>query len=421
MSNFKSVNLLALLVVLAVGVLAGWLLSGHSPTSTTAHEDMASHGEPEKKPLYWVAPMDPNFRRDKPGKSPMGMDLVPVYEDASAEKSGPGISIDPAIAANLGMRTAVASSGQLVPHIETVGYVEYDERGMTMVHTRAEGWIERLRVSAEGDPVKKGQPLFDLFSPKLVSAQQEYLTALKSGNDLLTKAARERLKSLGLSDSARARLERDHEVQERIVQYSPQSGVVETLAVREGMFVMPGTHTLTLANLDTAWVQVEIFERDAGKVQKGQQALARLDAYPGEVWEGQVDYVYPEVNPTTRTVRVRLAFPNTQLRLKPNMFARVEVETQARPSAVLVPSAAVIRSGTGSRVVVAHPDNRFEVLPVQLGMESGGQVEVLAGIDAGTVVVTSAQFLIDSEANIGAESTRMTTPDAMTDKMEMQP
>lgn len=410
---------LLLAVVLSIGVVVGWLLSAQHPMPI-----QKASGQPvaERQVLYWVAPMDPNYRRDKPGKSPMGMDLNPVYADnngGDGNANAPGIRVDPAVAANLGMRTAMVRVGALQPRLESVGYVEYDERGMSMVHTRTEGWIERLRVSAEGDAVEKGEALFDLFSPKLVSAQREYLTALQSNNALLIKASKERLKSLGLDTAARRRLEKDRQVQERIVQYAPRAGVVQKLAVREGMFVMPGTLTLTLADLSTAWVQVEIFERDAGLVQKGQLASAAVDAYPGEIWEGRVDYVYPEVDPLTRTMRVRLAFDNEARRLKPNMFARVAIATQLRPAAVLVPAAAVIRSGAGARVVIASEDNRFEVVPVTLGMEAGGEIEVLSGLEANAKVVTSAQFLIDSEANVGAESSRLAGPEKSMGTMQM--
>ena len=248
--------------------------------------------------------MDPNYRRDEPGKSPMGMDLVPVYADEVASKPGV-VSIDPTLVNNLGVRTAVAERGTLPRLIETVGYIGYDEDTLQHIHTRVEGWIESLAATATGDPVKKGQLLFELYSPTLVSAQQEYLAALSSNNEGLQSASRDRLVALGVTKREIERLDRDRTVSQRVRVYAESDGVIAQLGVREGMFVTPATEVMSIAQLDQVWVVAEVFERQSAWVEPGQRAIVELDYLPGMTLEGTVDYVNPELDPKTRTRKVR--------------------------------------------------------------------------------------------------------------------
>ena len=261
----------------------------------------------DKEVLYWVAPMDPNYRRDKPGKSPMGMDLIPFYADSDND-SGSTVSISPAVVQNLGVRTAKAESTQLWRGIDTVGYVDYDESKVSHIHLRTEGWIETLAVESEGERVKKGDFLFDVYSPKLVNAQEELVTALATGNKGLIKATKERLSALGISGVQIKQLEKDRNVKQRISIYSPQDGVVSELPVREGMFVKPAQKVMTLGDLSSVWLLAEVFERQSEWVEVGQSADVSLSYVPGKTWHGNVEYIYPSLDPKTRTLKVRLRF-----------------------------------------------------------------------------------------------------------------
>lgn len=364
----------------------------------------------EKKPLYWVAPMDSNYRRDKPGKSPMGMDLIPVYEDeSSTDDFGPGaVRVAPHVVNNLGVRTAPVELENMHTEISTVGYVQYDEDKLIHIHPRVDGWIEKLYVKAEGDPVEKGQPLYSLYSPQLVNAQEELLIALKRNNGSLVTAAKDRLKALQLSAGLIKELEQTKKVQQTITFYSPQAGVVDGLKIREGFYVKPGDTLLSIGKLDQVWVEAEVFERDAALIKEGLPVSMTLDYLPGEDWTGVVDYVYPALNSKTRTLRVRLKFGNPDFQLKPNMFAQVSIHANQADSAIIVPKEAVIRTGKQDRVVLALGDGQFKSIEVTIGRVDKDSIEILSGLNEDDVVVTSAQFLIDSESSKSSDFKRMT-------------
>jgi Cu(I)/Ag(I) efflux system membrane fusion protein len=387
---------IAILAALVVGALVGRQIPGEMPIPDSTEQEI----------LYWVAPMDPDYRRDAPGKSPMGMDLVPVYANAVDARSGV-VSIDPTLVNNLGVRTALAERGSLPRRIETVGYIGYDEDTLQHVHTRVYGWIETLAKTATGDPVEKGELLFELYSPTLVNAQQEFLTALASNNQGLKDASRDRLTALGVTRDGIARLERDRAVSQRIRVFAESDGVIAHLGVREGIFVTPATEIMSVARLDRVWVLAEVFERQSAWVQPGQEATVELDYLPGRTLRGSVDYVYPELDPTTRTLKVRLRFDNEGATLRPNMFARVVIDGSAIDDIVHIPREAVIRGGSSNRVVVDLGDGQFESREVLIGIESGERVAIRRGLADGERVVTSAQFLIDSESNISSALGRM--------------
>lgn len=360
------------------------------------------------KPLYWVAPMDPNYRRDKPGQSPMGMDLIPVYPDDVTNDAEPGlVEINPAVINQLGVKTASVERSALAPQIDTVGYVGYDENSLAHINTRVEGWIEKLNVEAAGDPVKKGQVLFELYSPTLVNAQEEYLAALASGNAALQRASQSRLSALGLGNAEISRLKKERTVRQRVRVRAPQDGIVTELGVRRGAFIKPSTTVMSLAALDQVWVEAEIFERQSAWLHAGQHAMMSLDYMPGREWHGRVDYIYPSLDARTRTLRVRLSFENTDGVLRPNMFARVRVMADGVADALNVPAEAVIRGARQSRVVLAMGEGRFKSIPVDTGLEAAGRIEILRGLSEGQSIVTSAQFLLDSESSKTADFSRM--------------
>ena len=383
----------------AVGLGAARWLGGQPPPA-------ASAASAEREILYWVAPMDKNYRRDKPGKSPMGMDLVPVYADEAPPDDEDVVVIDPTVVQNLGVRTATAERGALPRRIETVGYVQYDENTMEHVHTRVEGWIESLGVQAAGDPVAEGQVLFEIYSPTLVNAQREYVAARTQGDRQLQAASKERLAALGLPARQIAELTNGGKPRQRVRVLSRHAGVTTHLGVREGIFVTPATHVLSIANLSRIWVLAEVFERQAAWVETGQPASVELEHRPGEHWRGTVDYIYPELDPRTRSLKVRIAFANPVRTLRPNMFARVTLQSGDHEPVVHIPRQALIRGGDFDRVALSLGAGRFRSVRVVAGIEAGDRVEVREGLKAGARVVISGQFLIDSESNLATALAR---------------
>ncbi len=299
-----------------------------------------------KEPLHWVAPMDPNFKSDKPGKSPMGMDLIPVYAQSGSDKDAPGtVRISPGVVNNLGVRTGPVTQGRLPNDITTVGYVQYSEDDMVHVHPRVEGWIEKLYVKAKGEPVEKGKPLYTLYSPTLVNAQEELMLALNRGNERLINATKARLAALNVPASLIRQLTKTRKVQRTLTVYAPASGVIKNLDVREGMFVQPGAQVLSIAALDEVWVIGEVFERQLSAVAADNRVVMTLDYLPSRQWVGKVDYMYPEINLKTRTAQVRMRFDNADGTLQPGMFARLDIQGARADRQMLVPRESIIRTG----------------------------------------------------------------------------
>jgi membrane fusion protein, copper/silver efflux system len=408
---------------IAIGIFTGALISilviNFMDDSDIA-ADKTESVENEAQPLYWVAPMDPNYKRDKPGKSPMGMDLIPVYADTgTGSSSGPGtISVAPEVVNNLGVRTATALRKQMHAMVRTVGYVQYDEDRLIHIHPRVKGWIETLHVKAAGDPVEKGQALYELYSPELVNAQEELLLALNRDNDRLIRAAEDRLKALQISPEVIKDLKTRRAVSQTTTFYAPQAGVVDNLNIREGFFVQPGTTLMSIGALDDVWVEAEVFEGQAMLVEVGMPVTMSLEYLPGRQWQGQVDYIYPSLDEETRTLRVRLRFRNSDGVLQPNMFAQVVFHAPGQGEALVVPKEAVIRTGNQDRVVLALGEGRFKSIAITRGRVDEEYAEILTGLSEGDTVVTSAQFLLDSESSKTSDFKRMEnqasdTPDSV--------
>lgn len=400
---------------IAIGVIAGAVITALTysilPSSNGSQDSKADAGE--KQPLYWVAPMDPNYRRDEPGKSPMGMDLVPVYEDEQGAGDSRGtVKISPTVVNNLGVRTAKVEQRSLHVPIKTVGYIQYNEDTLVHIHPRVEGWIDELYVKAAGEYVKKGEPLYALYSPELVNAQEEYLIALKRSNKELIEASKTRLKALQMPESAILSLISTGKVQQTITFYAPQTGFVDNLNVRQGFYVKPGLTILSIGALDEVWVDAEVFERQSAQIQKGLPVTMTLEYLPGKEWTGEVDYIYPTLDETTRTLKVRLRFTNDDYALKPNMFAQVTIHSDLTGENLLVPSEAVIRTGSQDRVVLALGDGKFKSVSVEVGQVVDEHTEILSGLRLNDKIVTSAQFLLDSESSISSDFKRMEEPEA---------
>lgn len=366
----------------------------------------ASGSSGERTVAYWRAPMNPNEIYDQPGKSAEGMDLVPVYEDELV--GGVDIFIDPVTQQNMGIRTAAVAREPLSRNIRTYGHVTYDETRTVQVSPKTSGWIDKLLVDFTGKPVTKGEPLFEIYSPELVTAQEAYLVAFRSAGRLtqdnqtgLLAPARRRLQYFDIADSEIKALEATGEVRKTLVIRSPASGVVIEKMAEEGGHIKAGTTIYRIADLSRVWVEAHIFEYELPWVREGQAAEMTIPYWPGDVRTGTVTYIYPYLQPQTRDARIRLEFDNTDLRLKPDMFADIRIETHSDEEGLLIPSEAVLRSGERNVVFVVKGGGKFTPREVSLGLSTdGGMIQALAGVAPGDVVVTSGQFLLDSESKL---------------------
>lgn len=344
--------------------------------------DPPGNGDGGPKVLYWVAPMDANFRKDGPGKSPMGMDLVPVYEGDEPSGDPSEVTLSPREVNAIGVRTAVARVEPIAPFIETVGFVTYDEDATSHIHARIAGWVEDLRVRALGDPVREGEPLFEIYGPR---QERESMDRIGDAAEYLRVTA-------------------------------PQSGVVTALGASDGMYLEPGVRAMSITDMRTVWVVADVFEKDIGRLSRDMAAEARFEPLPNRVFEGRVDYIYPELDPKTRTLPVRLRFDNREGHLRPNMYGRIRLTASDAREAVTIPSEALIRTGRAERVILKTGDGTFRPRLVTAGLRdgfgAGGRTEIVQGLAAGEEVVASAQFLIDSESALSAGMTRMAPTDA---------
>ena len=396
--------LLAASVVGAGGYGLYWfgMQQGMKASAPTMDSPQAAAGEgAAKKPLYWHDPMVPGQKFDKPGKSPfMDMQLVPVYADDGGDEGK--VSISPRVQQNLGVRTAEVTKGSLTSNMVAVGSVAYNERDVVLVQARSNGFVEKLYVRAPLDPVKKGQPLVELYVPDWIAAQEEYLTVRRmQGNkmDVLVDGARQRMRLAGMSDDQIRVVESSGKVHPRLTIAAPVGGIVAELAVREGMTVMAGAPLFRINGLSTVWVNAEVPENFAAQVRPGNVVEARTPALPGIVFKGRVGAILPEVNAATRTLKARIELPNPSGQLVPGMFATLNFTSAARQDVLLAPSEAVIQTGTRSVVMVAQGEGSFIPGDVEIGSEANGQTEIRKGLEAGQKVVVSGQFRIDSEVS----------------------
>ncbi len=396
-----------IVITLVIGIGAGVFIDKNLLSGGDT-EDAGDSGE--RKIAYWVAPMDANYRRDEPGQSPMGMDLVPVYED---EISGTGmddtnaLKLAPSVVNNLGVRTAKVQRGPFRSQIETVGYIDYDETKIGHVHTRSKGWIEKIYVYSIGQKIKKGDLLFEIYAPDIANAQAEYVQALKMGNTVLIRGSEERLKAFGLMESQINELKKSKKAGRLVKVFAHHEGIVTKLKATHGMYVRPEDMILETADLSYVWLLVDVFEAQVSQVVEGLPTQMRLSYEPSKVWEGKIAYVYPQIEAKTRTLKVRLEFENPDEVLKPGMYADVTIFSKDKPNTLSVPREALIRTGKSERVILALGDGRFQPAAVKAGIESGNRVEILSGLKEGEEIVVSAQFLIDSEASFTGSALRM--------------
>ncbi|MCD6375192.1 MAG: efflux RND transporter periplasmic adaptor subunit [Caldisericaceae bacterium] len=386
------------------------------PLKTTTSGEKTSKSEKGKgKILYWRAPMDPTEIYDRPGKSKMGMDLIPVYEGEAELGAGGTITIDPVTVQNMGVRTKKVIKKDFYHVVRTVGYIEYDETRLFTINNKISGWVEKLYVDYTGKLVKKGQPLLAIYSPELVTTQEEYLLALKnlqavknsnisevrqSAEELL-KGSIKRLQYWDIPQQEIDRLTQGGQAQKTVTLYAPFTGFVIHKNVVEGSKVKAGQDLFRLADLSNVWIQASIYDTELPWIKIGAEAQIELSYLPGKTFEGKITYIYPYLNKKARDVSVRLEFPNHDYELKPGMYANVIIKTDPIKDALVVPTEAVIRSGKRNVVFIARGEGRFEPRNVKIGEENEqGELRIIAGLLEGEEIVTSAQFLFDSESRL---------------------
>jgi len=410
-------NLVIAILLIAVGIGGYWLGRKGSASGVPVAEEAATAAPGSaggKKLLYYRNPMGLPDTSPTPKKDSMGMDYIPVYagEDEGGDSS---VKISPAKVQKLGVRSVPVERRTLVQAVRAAGRVEIDERRLVAVAPKFEGWIERLHVNATGQAVGRGQPLFEVYSPELVSAQREYQIAARGAAALanadeaarasirqVAEAALARLSNWDIPAEQVARLRAGGEPQRTLPLRAPASGVVIEKKALAGQRFMPGETLYQIADLSSVWVIADVFERDIGAVSVGQPAEVRIDAFPGRIFAGRVSYVYPTLNAQTRTVPVRIELPNPRGALRPAMYAQAVLKVGAGGTALAVPLSAVIDGGATQRVIVTVGEGRFEPREVTLGARDDDFVAVLSGVREGERVVVAANFLIDSESNLKA-------------------
>ncbi len=386
------------------------------------HAVEAQGSDAERQPLFYRHPMNPEITSPVPSKDEMGMDYIPVYADVvQGDEPAGTVTIDPVTVQNIGVRTAVAEQRALSRTIQTRGRIDFDEERLTRLHPKTEGWIEKLHVNQTGQAVERGTIMLSIYSPQLVSSQQEYLLALKNrdilkdspyadvrqGAEDLVAVSRERLELLDVPEHQLRELEESGEIKKNLHIHSPFLGVVLAIGAREGQYVTPMTELYQIADLSRVWVYVDVYEQELSWVKVGDEAEMRVTSLPGRSFKGRISYIYPYLERETRTVKARLEFDNADLALKPEMFANVTLFPEQHLDAVVIPVEAVIRSGTGERVFVVRGPGKFEPRAVTLGVVADGLVQIIEGVAPGEEVVTSAQFLIDSESKLREAAAKM--------------
>ncbi|WP_210395673.1 efflux RND transporter periplasmic adaptor subunit [Motiliproteus sediminis] len=377
----------------------------------------------EKKPLFYRNPMNPAITSPVPAQDEMGMDYIPVYadDDGGSDEPAGTVKIDPVVVQNIGVRTVAVEQRDMAKTVRASGRITVDESRMARLHPRTEGWVEQQRVARIGDSVMRGDELLQVYSPQLVNSQQEYLLALENlkaleGSDYadirngareLVDSAYQRLRLLDMPEHEIAELRRRGKVSRQVSIESPVDGVVLSIGAREGQFIMPNTELYMLADLSKVWLLADVYEYELPWVRVGDQATARITGLGDRRFTGTVSYIYPYAEARTRTVKVRLEFDNPDGELKPDMFAQVRIGAAERQQALVIPSEAVVRSGSREQVFVVRGEGKYEPREVELGYSSDGLVEVRSGLKLGDRVVNSALFLIDSESKLREATAKM--------------
>jgi len=406
-NNYQKIALMiAGLGTVVVSIAVGYQWAKHSGRQSNAAETATSQHDNNRKVLYWYDPMAPKQHFDKPGMSPyMDMELQPKYADENTTAHS-GVRIDSNVQQNLGIRLAAVERQPLAASIDAVATVEFNQRVLAVVQARTNGFVTRVYARAPGDVISRGAPLVDLLVPEWAGAQQEFIALRTSGDSTLIKAARERLRSLGMPDYLIRRIERSSSPDTTVTILSPQSGVIKSLNVQAGVTVSTGMTLAEINGLDSVWLNAAVPEALAQHVAVGDALEAHFSSFTGQMITGTVIAILPETNPDSRTLTVRAELPNSDGRLRPGQFARIGFKSVQGDDVLTIPTEAIIRTGARTIVIVAN-GNQFNPVEVETGRETAGRTEIPKGLQEGEQVVASGQFLIDSEANLTGVLRRM--------------
>ncbi|VAW89518.1 Probable Co/Zn/Cd efflux system membrane fusion protein [hydrothermal vent metagenome] len=409
-------------VVLVVTFAMGFAGSHFLTKFTASPVKSAAKQSTERKVLFYRNPMNPAITSPVFMQDDMGMDYIAVYADGGSSDEPAGtVTIDPVTVQNIGVRTTLAETRDLSRALSGLGRVDFNEEHLARLHPKTSGWIEELKINETGKKVNKDTILLSIYSPELVAAQQEYLVALnnwetvrssgvsqmKRSAKTILDSAKERLQLFDVPAHQIKELEQSRKIKKQLHIHSPFEGRVMNIGAREGQYVTPKNELYLIADLSRIWVNVDVFEDEMSWLKEGDRAEMRVRAEPGRTYKGQITFIHPILNPKSRTVQVRLEFDNADLSLKPGMFANVTLYVDPQPNAVVVPSEAIVRSGSREQLFVVREPGKFEPREVTLGVSAEGMTQILSGVEAGEQVVTSSQFLIDSESKLREATAKM--------------
>ena len=416
--------LITAIITLSLGATGGYWFAQQTAANnmdamSTSTETMTSD---EEKPLFYRNPMNPAITSPVFTQDDMGMDYIAVYANDNNNNEPPGtVTIDPVVVQNIGVRTKVAQQKAIARTINALGHIDFNEEYLTRLHPKTSGWIGALKIDETGKRVDKNTILLSIYSPDLVAAQREFLVALKNWESVkanggskmqqstqnIFNGALERLQLFDVPTHQIENLKKTKKIQKYLHIHSPFNGTVMNIGAREGQYVSPKDELYLIADLKRIWVHVEVYEDDLPWVKEGDEVEMRVRAAPGRLFKGKVRFIYPYLEGKTRTVRVRLEFNNTDLVLKPGMFANVLIKADPQKNAVVVPSEAIVRSGNREQIFVQRGPGKYEPREVILGLSSDGFTQIRTGLDVGERVVTSAVFLIDSESKLREATAKM--------------
>lgn len=417
--NNKNI-VLAIVVALLTGAGAGYWVSSSRSQYVLTKEGSAST---ERRPLFYRNPMNPQITSPVPAKDEMGMDYVPVYADDKAVGAAPvgTVRIDPTVVQDIGVRTVKAEESAMSRHVRTVGRITLDEDRVARLHPKYDGWVQQLFVGDTGERVKKGTMLLSIYSPQVVATEDEYLLALanedklkqspfsdvQEGAESLLRSTRERLELFDMPAHQLNQLTSERKAIHAVHIHSPFDGVVMNIGAREGARITPDTELYVIADLSHIWVLADLYQDDLPWVHVGDTVKMEVSGIPGRTFTGKVSFIYPYFEAKTRTVKVRLEFDNQDMSLKPDMYANVDILAGKQINAITVPSEAIVRSGTEDEVFVERSPGKYEPRKVTVGVVSDGKTQIVSGLEAGETVVTSSQFLIDSESKLKEATAKM--------------
>jgi len=415
----KNIVATAVIALLLGGGIGYWASSSKTADEAPAKEAAAM----ERKPVFYRNPMNPEITSPVPAQDEMGMEYIPVYQDEGQGANAPAgtVRIDATAVQNIGVRTAEVNRTILSRHIRTIGRVTYDEQRVARLHPKYDGWVEKLFIHRTGEKVKKGDMLLSIYSPQLVATQEEYLLALnnaaklkqspfadvRDGAESLLRSSKERLQLLDVPEHQINQLNTERKIMKDVHIHSPFDGIVMNIGAREGERITPETELYMITDLSRVWVIVDLYEDDIPWVREGDTAKTQIAGIPGRVFTGKVTYIYPYLEAKTRTIKVRLEFNNRDLALKPDMFANVDIQANKRLDAIVVPSEAIVRTGTQEQVFVQRAPGQFEPRKVIVGVSAEGLTQIVSGLKEGEIVVTSSQFLLDSESKLNEATAKM--------------